>query len=479
MGEGSSSSPIAAGDFLAGGRYRVDSVLGEGGMGVVCAATHVALGQKVAIKFLLPEALEHPQAVARFEREARASASMTSEHVVRVTDVGTLETGAPYFVMEFLEGEDLAQRLRRVGPLDPRAAVALMIQACEGLVEAHSKGLVHRDIKPSNLFLAKRASGKSVLKVIDFGIAKAETSRESGGHELTRTSEIMGSPQYMSPEQLRDTKNVDARTDIWSLGASFLECLTGVPPFTGETMTDLVVKIAIEPPRDPLTVRPDLPTGLVTLLLRCLAKKPSDRFESAEDVLHALEALRGSLSSMAVSFTDTGSPTRASEQSGNFLAFDATSVPISATQPGLATVASTAREIVAKKRSKILAIGVGVAALVALGAVGWGLAGRGSSSRGETAEATSASPSTPVPAPTPAHVEPEPHTATVAAPEPRPAPVEPTVAPAPAPAKPAVVKGAPSKSVAAAATPAATPVPAPPPPPKEGEKKRRYDPGFE
>jgi serine/threonine protein kinase len=361
-----SRSPIAPGDFLANGRYRVEHLLGEGGMGVVCAAEHVALGQQVAIKFLLPEALEHPHAVARFEREARASASLTSEHVVRVTDVGTLETGAPYFVMEFLEGEDLAERLRREGPLGVRPALALMGQACEGLIEAHSKGLVHRDIKPSNLFLARRASGKAVLKVIDFGIAKVELTEEAGGHDLTRTSEIMGSPQYMSPEQLRDTKNVDARTDLWSLGAAFYECLTGRPPFTGATMTELVVRIATEDAPRPTIVRPDLPAEVEAILQRCLAKRLDDRFASASELLDAIESLRGS-ATLRVASVGSAPAVSTADESGAYLAFDETSGPLSSTHAGLPTVAATPST---SSRTRILAVALAAAVAAGIAVVG-------------------------------------------------------------------------------------------------------------
>ena len=210
-------------DFVAGsiigGKYRVDRVVGEGGMGVVCVGTHLALGQRVAIKVLAAHVLGNEMAVARFEREARMSASLAHEHVVRVFDFGRTDSGAPFLVMEFLEGEDLAARIERDGPLPVAEALELLAEACEGLAEAHARGLVHRDLKPSNLFLARRATGATVLKVIDFGIAK--DAGALGSHAMTRTNDVMGSPQYMSPEQVRDAKNLDARTDVWSLGASF------------------------------------------------------------------------------------------------------------------------------------------------------------------------------------------------------------------------------------------------------------------
>jgi serine/threonine protein kinase len=480
-----SSAPIAAGDLLANGRYRVEEVLGEGGMGVVCAATHVALNQKVAVKFLLPEALEHPQAVLRFEREARASASLTSEHVVRVTDVGKLESGAPYFVMEFLEGEDLAQRLRREGPLGVRAALALMSQACEGLMEAHAKGLVHRDIKPSNLFLAKRASGKSVLKVIDFGIAKAELTQESGGHELTRTSEIMGSPQYMSPEQLRDTKNVDARTDLWSLGAAFYECLTGRPPFTGESMTELVVRIATESPPSAALARPDLPAEVVAILERCLTKKLADRYGSAADLLEAVEALRGSTSFRVGGGFPSSPGLEGAAGSGPHLAFDETAGPTSATRNGvprlLEEVDSTSR---AKRSSRAAPIAIGVASLLAIaGVVVFArTSGEVRVNVGAAPPAAAAAPAAAAPAAAPSSVAEAPAASgqTVAAPKP------PVADPA-SPAKVAPELGGPeakvkakvAKGKATAARPESEAPTAAPEKPKASETKRKYEPGFE
>jgi len=470
-----SSAPIAAGDLLANGRYRVEEVLGEGGMGVVCAATHVALNQRVAVKFLLPEALEHPQAVARFEREARASASLTSEHVVRVTDVGRLESGAPYFVMEFLEGEDLAQRLRRQGPLDVRTALSFLAQACEGLIEAHAKGLVHRDIKPSNLFLAKRASGRVVLKVIDFGIAKAELTQESGGHDLTRTSEIMGSPQYMSPEQLRDTKSVDARTDIWSLGAAFYECLTGRPPFTGESVTELVVRIATEDPPSPAQARPDLPPEVVAILQRCLTKKLAERYGSAAEILEAVESLRSS-TSFRVGGLD------GAMGSAPPLAFDETSGPISSTQNAmprvLEQVDAAAR---GKSGSRVAPFALGAFGVLAVAGVA--LFSRTSGEvRVNAGDASVSAPAVTARASAPAVVADAPAASGEASTEPKP-----LAADSAPPAKVAPEQAAPeSKVKAKAAKGKASPAKAEGEPPtrapvepKASESKRKYEPGFE
>ncbi len=280
-------------DFVAGsiigGKYRVDRVVGEGGMGVVCVGTHLALGQRVAIKVLAAHVLGNEMAVARFEREARMSASLAHEHVVRVFDFGRTESGAPFLVMEFLEGEDLAARIERDGPLPVAEALELLAEACEGLAEAHARGLVHRDLKPSNLFLARRATGATVLKVIDFGIAK--DAGALGSHAMTRSNDVMGSPQYMSPEQVRDAKNLDARTDVWSLGASFYEALAGVPVFEAESLTDLLVKIATAPVPSLRARRAEVPADVEAVLLRCLAREPEGRFASMGELLEAVRAL--------------------------------------------------------------------------------------------------------------------------------------------------------------------------------------------
>ncbi|HEU4533508.1 MAG TPA: serine/threonine-protein kinase, partial [Polyangiaceae bacterium] len=194
-------SPVRPGDLLAG-KYRVERVLGVGGMGVVVAARHEALRQRVALKFLLPELGVEHEAIERFAREARAMASLRGQHVTRVLDVGTLESGAPYFVMEYLEGEDLARACRRRGALPADEAVAYVLQACEALAEAHRAGLVHRDLKPANLFLTRGVDGAPFVKVLDFGVSKATSGTRGGATDLTATSALMGSPRYMAPEQL-------------------------------------------------------------------------------------------------------------------------------------------------------------------------------------------------------------------------------------------------------------------------------------
>lgn len=281
------ASDLAPGQLIAD-KYRVERVLGEGGMGYVVAAHHLKLDQRVALKFLKPDALKHPHVVQRFAREARAAAKIRGEHVARVIDVGDLPSGAPYIVMEYLEGEDLGQRLQQRGPLQVEEAVGYLLQACEALAEAHAAGIVHRDLKPPNLFLARTAGRIPIVKVLDFGISKALDESADGGRHLTSTSMIMGTPHYMSPEQLRSSRDVDPRSDIWALGVVLFELLTGQPPFDGENPTAVITSIIADDPRSLLELRADAPSGLWAVLLRCLAKSRGDRFANVLQLAKAL-----------------------------------------------------------------------------------------------------------------------------------------------------------------------------------------------
>jgi serine/threonine-protein kinase len=279
---------IAPGTVL-GGKYVVERILGEGGMGMVVAATHQSLGHRVAIKTMLPQAAAHPDMLERFEREARAAAGLSSEHAARVTDVGHFDDGMPYMVMEFLEGEDLEHCIARQKPLPIADALRYYIQSCIGLHDAHTAGIVHRDVKPSNIFLAKRQSGRVVVKILDFGIAKGAVSVTDPS--LTRTSNTMGSPRYMSPEQLANAKSVDARTDVWSLGATFYEALTGRPAFDAESLALLHVRIMTAEPTPARRLREAIPLELDAVLARCLAKDPSMRYPSMRGLQEDLERI--------------------------------------------------------------------------------------------------------------------------------------------------------------------------------------------
>jgi predicted Ser/Thr protein kinase len=281
------STEVHEGQILAG-KFRIERVLGQGGMGVVVAATHIQLDERVALKFLLPEALGNPEAVARFAREARAAVKIKSEHVARVSDVGTLESGSPYMVMEYLEGRDLADWVRHSGAMRIPDAVEFVLQACEAIAEAHALGIVHRDLKPANLFVTQRVDGSPCIKVLDFGISKLTTPGSNSDMGMTRTSAVMGSPLYMSPEQMSSTRNVDARTDIWALGIILYEVLTGRVPFEAETMPQLCGMILQDPPRPLRALRQDVPEALERVVLRCLQKNRDARFANVAELAAAL-----------------------------------------------------------------------------------------------------------------------------------------------------------------------------------------------
>jgi eukaryotic-like serine/threonine-protein kinase len=267
-------------------KYRVEERLGMGGMGAVFAATHLELEERVAIKFLLPSALESEATVKRFSREARAAVKIKSEHVVRVLDVGKLESGLPYFVMELCSGQDLETRMA-AGRLEVGEVVDLVLQAARGIAEAHAAGIVHRDLKPANLFVTKRRDGSTCVKVLDFGISKSvETTDPS---LITQTSAVVGSPAFMSPEQWLAAKDVDARADIWALGAIMYRLFTERTPFDGETVAHLCAAVLNTPPRPLRETRPDVPERLEAVILRCLAKDRKDRFRDVGELAYALE----------------------------------------------------------------------------------------------------------------------------------------------------------------------------------------------
>ncbi len=280
------SGVVEEGEVVAG-KYRVERVLGVGGMGVVVAARHLQLDERVALKILTPAALASAEVVARFEREARAAVKIKSEHVARVIDVGALDGGAPYIVMEYLDGEDLASFLATRGALAVDVAVDFVLQACVALAEAHALGIVHRDLKPANLFCVRRSDGRLCIKVIDFGISKMASSDDSRS-SFTRTSSVVGTPMYMSPEQIKTPRDVGPRADIWALGAILYELVTSKPAFDGETMLSLGHKITSEPFAPLASHGPGAPARLEPVIARCLAKDPADRFPDVGALAAAL-----------------------------------------------------------------------------------------------------------------------------------------------------------------------------------------------
>jgi len=280
--------PVVPGQVLAG-KFRIERVVGEGGMGIVAEATHLQLDERVALKFLRREVMRLPDVVARFDREARSAVKLKSEHVAKVTDVGKTEDGIPYMVMELLNGRDLAQTLSESGPLPIQESVDYLIQACEGVGEAHARGIVHRDLKPENLFVVQR-DGWAVVKVLDFGISKAVlVGPSSVDLASNNTTSIMGSPYYMSPEQLRSTRTVDHRSDIWSLGVVLFELLTGMTIFDEtKDFTGLVADILETPHRKLGLFRPDAPPGLEAVIDKCLEKDRAKRWQNVAELAVAL-----------------------------------------------------------------------------------------------------------------------------------------------------------------------------------------------
>jgi serine/threonine protein kinase len=385
-------SPVQSGEIIAG-RYRVDRVIGAGGMGVVVSATDTRLGSPVAIKFLHPDALEHAEIVARFAREAKAAVKIKSEHVARVMDVGTLENGAPFMVMEHLEGRDLYAELVEKGRLPVEDVVDFVLQACEALLEAHSLGFVHRDLKPANLFLV-RSHGSPLVKVLDFGISKLNSMVGVTGSSgaVTRTASILGSPLYMSPEQMDSARNVDLRTDIWALGVICYELLAGRPPFSGESIPQLCIAVLSQtPPSLRAGGRPDVPPELESVIMRCLEKDRERRFSSISELALALARFApprsrisieriSSAAGVAASSPGSGrgaavrdrSPSGAMRDSGrNPDGRDSAEAPAGATQGTWGRTASERRSGTASERRSpyLVWIGTGVTLSVAIGAL--------------------------------------------------------------------------------------------------------------
>jgi serine/threonine protein kinase len=277
--------PIHPGDIVSG-KYRVEHVLGEGGMGIVVAARHLELEELYAIKVMKREALgDDARAEQRFLGEARATARLKGEHVARVHDIGRLETGELYMVMEHLQGTDLKNVLRKRGPLPVQEAITYVLQTCEAIAEAHALDIIHRDLKPHNLFLTE---GRNSIKVLDFGISKQRTAEAIN---FTGTNVVLGTLSYMSPEQMKQSKLVNARSDIWSIGVVLYELVTGKLPFPGESILEIFNRVTKEPPRPPSQLHPGLPAAVDAVVERCLEKNPARRFSSVAELAMALRSL--------------------------------------------------------------------------------------------------------------------------------------------------------------------------------------------
>jgi eukaryotic-like serine/threonine-protein kinase len=457
------------------GKYRIERVLGMGGMGVVVAATHVTLEERVAIKFLLPHALSNPEAVARFLREARAAVRIKSEHIARVTDVGQLENGSPYMIMEYLDGADLGTIAHQRGALSIDDSVEYVLQACEALAEAHALGIIHRDLKPANLFVVRRADGTPSVKVLDFGISKLTGLSASSGSgsdlSMTKTSTIMGSPLYMSPEQMASARDVDARTDLWALGAILYELLTGKVPFQADTITQLCAMILQQPPPPLRNLRPDAPEALQAIIARCLEKDRNLRFANVADFANSLSPFaprRARLSIERVS--------RVIETAGLAISRPHLEEALPSSGLNAQTNGAWGGSGVARRSGRVLGIVlalVGVAGIA--GAAVYFIGGRGTPTGAPSAatEQPPAAPITPASASTPL-VEPARQAATVApqpsAPVPKAAPA--TAAPS---ASAATAKALHPKTTAKPAAPPPTPAVTPAAPPKAAKKVDLYN----
>jgi serine/threonine protein kinase len=389
-----------------GGKYRLVRLIGSGGMGQVYEAQHAGIGRRFAVKLLHQLLADDREVVARFQREAQTAGGLENENIVAVLDSGTAEDGIPFIVMEYLEGEDLARLLVRSGPLSVPRATYVAIQACRGLAAAHARDIVHRDLKPENLFICRRNDGSDQVKLLDFGIAKFHA-----GSNLTQTGTTMGTPFYMSAEQARGAKEVDLRSDIYSMGVILYEMLTGAKAHPGDSYNAILYHVLTQEPRPLDEIRPDLPAGLAGVVGKAMAREAEDRYPSAADFISALVPFAGRVvtpSRSQVGLAPVGSETMSSPAS------------LPALPASVATGTATARS----GRRRVLLWGALAAFMIALAgtAILW------LSLKQEPEQAGVPKPSGPPPT---MHPSPPPSTA-----HPSPPPAPSAVAPPPLPAEP-------------------------------------------
>ena len=294
IGGVSASGPTRVAEWLLGQtidqRYRVESLLGEGGMGLVYRVTHTRLNKPLAMKVLRQENTRDPEVLARFRREAESASNIGNQHIIDVSDFGELTDGSTYFIMEHLDGLDLIDAIDSVDRMPEERALHIAIQVCRALGAAHDAGITHRDLKPENVFLIRREDEEDFVKVLDFGIAKVG----HGPSRLTRAGEVLGTPHYMSPEQC-EGEGVDHRTDIYALGVLLYEMLTGHVPHDADTMMGILTKHMYEEPIPPRVRVPHITEELETLIMRCLEKQPERRYQTMHEVLSDLELVKAGL----------------------------------------------------------------------------------------------------------------------------------------------------------------------------------------
>lgn len=462
---------------LVAGKYKLTRLLGRGGMGSVWEGVHATLGNRVACKFIEPEYVGSQDAVSRFENEARAAASLKSKHVVDVYDHGITEDGRPYIVMEYLEGEPLDARLEKRGSLNIQEVAVIVLQVSRALSRAHQNGIVHRDLKPENVFLVWDDEDQTdIAKVVDFGIAKFTEPEASGISSATKTGSILGTPYYMSPEQARGLKNLDARSDNWSLGVIAFEALTGQRPFDGEAVGDLLVKICTSEPPLASSLQPHLPPAIDEWVRKALTRDPDERFQSASELADSLVTVaglpgRGTLGSAvgggAMRMSDPGAAPNFAKTEQHASAQLSTSGALT----GAALETDIDPAVVPKsKMSPMLLAGIAAFVLAGLGAVFAMSSSDSTDAESPAAEAAATASAPPAeapaapPVPTP---EPEPEKPVVQE-EPSPEPVAAPAPPAPRPVtRPATPRPRP-RPVAPRPQPAPAPAPAPAPRPSGG-----------
>ncbi|HEY4013237.1 MAG TPA: serine/threonine-protein kinase [Polyangiaceae bacterium] len=330
------ASDLGRAGQVVGGKFRLESVIGRGAMGSVWTATHVSLGHRVAIKLVAREFVKSPEALRRFDAEAKAAARLQSRHVVQVFDNGTLDDGTPYIAMELLSGENLEQRIQRGGPIALAETVDILAQCARALARAHAAGIVHRDIKPENVFLAHEPDGDAdVVKILDFGVAKVTMAIE-GWTSKTGTGAMLGTPIYMSPEQVRASRDVDHRTDLYSLGLVAYTMLTGRLVVEAETFGDVLLKICTQPLPSLREAAPALPPAVDAWFQRACAKDSAQRHQSAQEFVDTLRAAAGAAPPEVRPSTQPSLPTLQSAGGSSMgAAFAQTAANVSVTSAGV------------------------------------------------------------------------------------------------------------------------------------------------